>query len=195
MWRTRQTGMLKAVSGEPASYDVVKASLHDFLTIMERAVRERPFFFGSRPSRAEFAIFGMLSQLLQDLTSNRFMREQYPFTSRWVGIIEDMSDFEGDWDSVSDQPECSQNSIVYELLKLSGRYHLPMLLENQRASQNQEKFYSLNVAGESHTRRVLPRALPCLPELQRHYGALSDSAKAALNPVLEETGCLPYLIN
>jgi len=194
LWRTRQTGMLKAVSGEPASYDMVKASLHDFLAIMERAVRERPFFFGSRPSRAEFAIFGMLSQLMQDLGSNRFMREHYPLTSRWVDVIDDMSGFEGDWESLSDQPECLQNSIVFELLKLSGSYHLPMLLANQTASQNQEKFYSLKIAGESHKRRVLPRSLPCLPDLQQRYGTLSDSAKAALSPVLDDTGCLPFLI-
>ncbi len=193
MWRARQTGMLKAVSGKPASYDMVKTSLHEFLAIMERAIRKRPFFFGSRPSNAEFAIFGMLSQLLQDLSSNRLMREQYPFTSRWVDVIDDMSGFEGDWESLSDQPECFLNSPVYDLLKLSGRYHLPMLLANQRASQNQEKVYWLEVAGVPYERRVLPRCLPCLPALQKQYGALSDSAKAALNPVLEDTGCLQFL--
>lgn len=193
MWRKRQTSLLSAVSGKPASYDMVKASLHELLATMENAIRKRPFFFGSRPSSAEFAIFGMLSQLVQDLSANRFMRDQYPFTSRWVGVIDDISDFEGTWEPLCDQPERLMNSPVYELLKLSGRYHLPMLLANQRASQNQEKVYCFEVAGVPHERRVLPRFLPCLPALQQHYNALSDSTKATLNPALEDAGCLQFL--
>ena len=194
MWRARQVSLLPAVSGQPSSYAMVKESLHAFLEIMEKAVRKKPFFFGSRPSSAEFAIFGMLSQLLQDLGANRFMRDQYPFTSRWIGVMDDLSGFDGNWETVSNTDNIRDGSPVYEILKLSGIYHLPMLKANQTAMDNNEKYYSLDVAGIQHERRVLARFQPCLPALQERYRGLSAAAKAELQTPLKETGCLPFLV-
>lgn len=193
VWRERQTGLLPAVSGWPQSYDMLKSSLHQFLDVMERHVSKRPFFFGSRPSRAEFAIYGMLSQLLQDLTANQLMRQQYPLTSRWISMVDELSGFEGEWQTLSESPAAIQQSSVYELLKLSAKYHLPMLQANQSAFDKKQKKYVIEVDGAEHQRRALPRFLPCLPALQEHYQALPDSAKQSLQSVLRESGCLPYL--
>ncbi len=193
MWRDRQTGLLPAVSGWPESYDMLKSSLREFLDVMERQVSNRPFFFGSRPSRAEFAIYGMLSQLLQDLTANQLMRQHYPLTSRWISVVDELSGFEGEWQKLSESPEAIKQSTVYECLKLSAKYHLPMLQANQAAFDSEQKHYFIEVDGVRHKRRALPRFLPCLPALQAHYQALSDSAKQSLLSVLSESGCLPYL--
>lgn len=194
MWQSRQTKLLPSVSGMPESYEMSKTSLEELLNITEQAFRNRPFFFGSRPTSAEFALFGMFSQLLQDLTANQMMRKHYPFTSRWVGMMDDLSGFEGSWETVSGNTEALTASPIFELLKLSGRYHLPMLTANQAAMEKRQKTYTIEVSGIQYERKTLPRFLPCLPALQDHYNALSESAKKTLYTPLTETGCLPFLV-
>ncbi|NQX94408.1 MAG: glutathione S-transferase, partial [Erythrobacter sp.] len=98
-WAERQTKLVKLTCGSPENDTVLKDSLAEFLAIMEDAAKSGLFFFGSRPSRAEIAIFGILSQLVQDLTSSSLIRDMAPFTMRWVGIIDDLSGIDGDWET------------------------------------------------------------------------------------------------
>lgn len=192
-WAERQLGLLPAVSGYPEAYDLVDQSLHDFLAIMEGAVTSGLFLFGDRPSRAEFAIYGRLSQLLQDLTATEFMREKYMFTSRWVGVMEDLSGTQGDWQELSSDAEGLMSSPVAQILKLSGKYHLPMLRTNLDALNRGDDEYAFDIDGRSYARKVHERFAPCLPALQRRYAELSGEAKEVLRGVLEESKCLEYL--
>jgi glutathione S-transferase len=83
-WANRQIDLVQRVCGSPANDDILNESLHAFLRIMENKVTNGLFFFGSRPSRAEIAIYGILSQLIQDISATADMRENYTFTTRWV---------------------------------------------------------------------------------------------------------------
>ena len=94
-WANRQIQGKKLLCGSPDYDELLDNSLQAFLSIMEKAVSRRLFFFGSRPSRAEIAIYGILSQEIQDLSASSFMYEKYRFTTRWVSIIDDMSGVEG----------------------------------------------------------------------------------------------------
>lgn len=193
-WTQRQTGLVRAVTGLPETYDLVDESLHAFLSIMERAVKSGLFFFGSRPSRAEFAIYGRLSQLLQDLTPTEFMRERYMFVSRWIGMMEDLSGVAGDWQAVSPDAQTLMSSPIAEILRLSSKYHLPMLKANLDALNTGSDSYSFEIEGRTYHREVHPRFAPCLPALQQRYSALSAEAKRALHDLLDESECLEYLV-
>lgn len=64
------------------------------LAALEAHVVEHHCLFGTRPSLAEFGIFGQLSQLGTDPTAQTIMRADYPYTYRWLAHIDDMSGVE-----------------------------------------------------------------------------------------------------
>ena len=194
MWASRQLIGVEKICGSPANDYVLESSFHAFLSIMERAVTKGLFFFGSRPSRAEIAIYGILSQEIQDHTASVFMREKYNFTTRWVSIIDDLSGVEGEWESLSTNKEKLMSSPVAEILKLSGKYHLPLLAANAAALEKGEKRFSYDIEGRTFTRIAHDRHSFCLPALRKRYAALSGESKAALKAVLEQSGCLNYLV-
>ena len=192
-WAERQTKLVKLTCGSPENDMVLKDSLDDFLAIMEDAVKSGLFFFGSRPSRAEIAIFGILSQLVQDLTSSSLIRDTAPFTMRWVGMIDDLSGIDGDWEALSSDTDKLMSSPIRKILDQSAIYHLPLLLANDQALAKGEKRMAFDIDGHSFQRAASPRHLGCLPALRQRYAALSNASKAALDPVLSETGCIEYL--
>src|SRR5438046_7313284 len=55
------------------------------------------YLFGSRPSLADFAWFGQLSEMATDPTPMRIMRKLAPFTDHWVRRLDDASGIEGEW--------------------------------------------------------------------------------------------------
>jgi len=160
--------------------------------VIESAVSKQRFFFGSRPSRAEIGLFGILSQEIQDLTTSEFMRTDYNRIRRWLGLIDDMSGCEGEWQPLSTDADKLIASPVAEILKLSAKYHLPLLQANDEALAKGEKSLSFDIDGTPFNRIAHKRHAECLSALQQHYAALSQESKNALQQVLAETGCLPY---
>ena len=160
---------------------------------MENKVTDGLFFFGSRPSRAEIGIYGMLSQLIQDMSASADMRENYTFTTRWVSIIDDLSGLDGEWEALNTNPEKLMASPVAEILQMSGKYHLPLLHANAEALDKGEQHFSFDIDGTPFKREVHERHIPCLPALQKRYAGLSSESKAALQTVLEESACLNFL--
>ena len=194
LWAERQTSLVSKLCGSPDNDAVLDDSLQTFLGIMEKAITQGLFFFGSRPSRAEIAIYGILSQEIQDLTASVFMREKYTFTTRWVSIIDDLSGVEGEWQPLSTDPEKLMASPVADIMKLSGKYHLPLLKANETALANGEKTFSFDIDGTAFKRISHDRHSFCLPALRQRFAQLSDKSKASLNTLLESTGCLKYLM-
>ena len=192
-WASRQMKGLKLLCGSPDYDALLDDSLQAFLGIMEKAVSNRLFFFGSRPSRAEIAIYGILSQEIQDLSASSFMYERYRFTTRWVSMIDDLSGVEGEWEPLSTDTEKLLASPIAEILKLSGKYHLPLLLANEKALANGEDVFSFDIDGTEFTRNSHDRHATCLPALRKRYAQLSEESKDALKTVLEKSNCLMYL--
>ncbi|MBO6729088.1 MAG: glutathione S-transferase N-terminal domain-containing protein [Maricaulis sp.] len=192
-WAQRQTKLVKKTCGGPENHAVLERSLADFLGIMEDAVKQGLFFFGTRPSRAEIAIFGVLSQLVQDFTASAMLRNQAPFTMRWVGMIDDLSGIDGDWEPLHSDSAKLMSSPVRKILEQSAKYHLPLLLANDQALAAGDAEMAFDIDGHSYRRAALPRHSGCLPALVKRYAVLSNDSKAALDPVLSATGCLDFL--
>jgi len=59
------------------------------LAAFEPHVGMTSYLFGSRPSLADFAWFGQLSEMATDPTPMRIMRPKAPFTDHWVRRLDE----------------------------------------------------------------------------------------------------------
>ena len=184
-FRERQVGRMAIVGCTRENFPLIEASTKRVLAALEAQVTSDHWFFGSRPSMAEFSVFGQLSQLGVDPTAQAMMRAEYPYTYRWLMHVDDASGIEGEWDEVSP----AARAILAEV----GRVYAPFLLANARAAEAEEKTFRIEVDGLPYAQGVFKYQIKCLIDLRQRYAALSDSARATVEPMLAGAGCLELL--
>ncbi len=185
MFRERQVGRMALVGCTPENAPVIEESANRVMAILEDQVPAKPYFFGTRPSLAEFSWFGQLSQLAVDPTPNDLMRARFPFTWRWLLNIDDASGVEGEWGSA--------NPAVPALLKLAGEYYFPFLLANAEAVARGAETFSVDLPGGRYSQGTFKYQAKCLAELRAAYVRLDAAARDAVDPVLAAAGCLEAL--
>jgi hypothetical protein len=148
------------------------------------------YLFGSRPSLADFAWFGQLSQMATDPTPMRIMREHAPFTDHWVRRLDDASGVDGAW-----QPrERALSAMAESLLNIAGELYLPFLAANAEAFAKGLDRLEINVWGLPYALAPFKYQVKCLQQLREKFSALEGDSRAALRPILERTGCWEQLI-
>ena len=81
---------------------VIEESYKRFLAIMERHLANSPYILGQKPSSADFAIFGQLTQLIGfDPTSRNIALEISKRTVAWINSMEDLSGLKTENNEVS----------------------------------------------------------------------------------------------
>ena len=91
-FRARQVGRMAIVGCAAENFPLIEASTRAILSALETHVVDNHCLFGTRPSMAEFGMYGQLSQLGVDPTAQAMMRKDYPYSFRWLLHIDDMSD-------------------------------------------------------------------------------------------------------
>ena len=97
VFESRQIGRNAIVGCTPENMPLIMHVANTVLDALESTVVDQPFLFGTRPSLADFAIFGQISQFLADPAAQEPSRSRAPFTMRWVLLVDDLSGLEGDW--------------------------------------------------------------------------------------------------
>ncbi len=189
MFRDRQVGRMALVGCTQANAPLIETSTRRFLAALDAHVTETHFLFGSRPSIAEFSIYGQLSQLGVDPTACEMMRADFPYAFRWLAHIDDLSGLDGAWRT----PDAPRPALLTETLALIGAIYLPFLEANAAAAQAGKETFSFEALGFPYEQGVFKYQLKCLAELRAAYAALSPRAKADLKPLLEPAGCLAML--
>ena len=77
-FRARQVGRMAMVGCTAENFALIEASTRAVLAALEAHVVNRHCLFGTRPSLAEFSLFGQLSQLGTDPTAQAMMRADFP---------------------------------------------------------------------------------------------------------------------
>lgn len=185
-FRARQVGRMEIVGCTEANFPLIEASTRAVLTALEDHVVNRHCLFGTRPSLAEFSLFGQLSQLGVDPTPEAMMRADFPYTFRWLQHIDDMSGIDGVWDD-DDTPN---DAVIEALLRVAGDVYFPFLLGNAGALARGEETFTIHAMGNGYTQGTFKYQAKCLADLRARYAALSAAAKADLDPLLSTTGCL-----
>lgn len=188
-FRARQVGRMAMVGCTAENFPLIEASTRALLAALEAHVVDNHCLFGTRPSIAEFGMFGQLSQLGVDPTAQAMMRKDYPYSYRWLLHIDDMSGIEGEWDDAA----APFAPIITAWLTQVGEIYMPFLRANAAAIDAGQETFSITALGHPYTQGVFKYQLKCLADLRARYAALNAKARAQIDPLLAETGCLDTL--
>ena len=184
--RERQVSRMPLVGNTEITKPVIEESFIQVLDILERHFHKAKYLFGSRPSLAEFGLFGQLFQLSYDPTPLAIMRDKAPAVAAWITLLDDASgEEEGAWMS----PDEPLPSAVVELLQIAGDVYFPFLQANARAIAAGEDSFSLELMGKPFSQGVFKYQIKCLAWLKEEYASLSGDPKERVDAVLKETGC------
>lgn len=187
-FRARQVGRMGIVGCTRENFPLIEATTHAVLSALEAHVVNGHCLFGTRPSLAEFSIYGQLSQLGVDPTPQAMMRASYPYSYRWLLHIDDMSGVDGEWAAGAEIAP-----VVRALLKVAGDVYMPFLRANADALAAGQETFSFTAMGLPYEQGVFKYQVKCLGDLRARYAALEEAARAVIDPILAESGCLETL--
>ena len=183
--RQRQVERMPLVGCTRQNKPIIERSFHELLAILDSFAIRDEFIFGTRPSLADFGLFGQLKTLASDHTSMLIMRNTVPSVYDWVRRLEDSSGIEGEWHEFADM-----RPAVTELLKFSARYYLPFLEANANAHAEGADTLTVELAGRIFQQPTFKYQVKCYDRLRK---LLQNERVDALRGLLAETECLRYL--
>ena len=184
----RQIGRLWVVGSNDTTADLIDTSYRRFLKLMDNHLLVSPFLFGNKPSSADFAIFGQLTQLIGfDPTSRKIAYETSARVVAWVDIMADLSGHDIDnsnWTSLEDSP-----STLKEILKEFGRMYVPALLANAKAIIDENDTWETEIDGSVWKQKTFPYQAKCLKWIKEEFHELNKDDKLRVRTYLDGTGC------
>ena len=180
--RQRQVERMPLVGCTKQNKPIIESSFHELLAILDTFATRDEFIFGTRPSLADFGLFGQLKTLASDHTSMLIMRNTVPSVYDWVRRLEDSSGIEGEWHDFADM-----RPAVSELLKFSARYYLPFLKANANAHAEGADTMTVDLAGRIYEQPTFKYQVKCYDRLRK---LLQNALVDALRDLLAQTGCL-----
>jgi glutathione S-transferase len=190
-FRRRQISRMPILGATAENRPLLEESYYRILAAFEPHVGMTRYLFGSRPSLADFAWFGQLSEMATDPTPMRIMREKAPFTDHWTRRLDDASGVKGKW-----YPrEQALSGMAEALLRIAGELYLPFLVANAEAFAKGVGRLQINVWGLPYALSPFKYQVKCLQLIREKFAALEAQHRTALRPVLERTGCWEYLIS
>ena len=185
----RQTGRMEAVGAGPENAPVIEASLHRILDILGPNFAMERFLFGSRPSLADFGLYGQLKTLCTDPTPAALIRATAPRADFWLRRADDLSGVDGAW-----QDDAVPGTAVTGLLAMAGDTYLPYLRANTTALAEDRAEFTIDLPSGAFRQQTYRYQAKCLDALRTAFDTLTADDRVRANPVLEAAGCLEYLV-
>jgi Glutathione S-transferase, C-terminal domain len=185
----RQRRRMELVGCAPPNDALIEAHFEELLNALKSLGGADRYLFGTRPSLADFAIYGQLTQLVLDPSPQSRVREVAPIIENWVCRLDDASGVEGEWqDEVypATEPQLA-------LLRMIGRSYLPFLAANAAAIETGHPGIRMIIDGRPFSQPVFKYQVKCYREILRRWSTLGEHNQNELSPVLSETGCLSHL--
>lgn len=188
-FRDRQVGRMPILGAAAENFPLLEACYHEVIDAFEAHVAMDRFIFGSRPSAADFAWYGQLTQLAIDPTPMSVMRARGPKTDLWRRWLDDLSGLEGEWWDL----ETALEGAAGALLRQAGEVYLPFLSANADAYRAGEDVVSCNARGLPYRQGVFRFQVKCLDRLRHLFKTLDTETRSRLRPVLQQSGCWSHL--
>lgn len=184
----RQIERLYVVGSNDVTAETIESSYSRLVEILDQLIARKGFVLGARPSSADFAIFGQLTQLaVVEPTSATITSKTSQRVRAWVDLMEDLSGHnpgDDDWFTAEEASEA-----LSPLLAEIGRTYAPAMIANAKAVMAGEDTFDAEIDGRPWTQPTFKYQVKCLQWLRTDHGALSDNERGAVNGLLEGTGC------
>ena len=183
----RQIGRLGVVGSNAVTGPLIEESFARLVDILDALIMREGYVLGARPSSADFALFGQLTQLCQVEPTSYQVAQRRPRVRAWVDRLEDLSGLEvaaTDWLAPDDA-----GAALAPLLSEIGRVYVPCLRANAAAIAAGEATFETQIDGKLWKQDVFPYQAKCLMEIRAVYDALDASAQARVNDWLDGAGC------
>ena len=172
-FRDRQVGRMALVGCTQANAPLVESTADRAMALLDAHVSEERYLLGSRPSVADFAWLGQLSQLASDPTPAEHMRARFPTLYRWLMQLDDASGVEGTWRD----PAAPSSAAIRGLLELAAEVYFPFLEANAAAIAAGRDTFRFEALGMGYEQGTFKYQVRCLAELRAAYRALPADAR------------------
>ena len=184
----RQTGRLWVVGSNDTTADLIDSSYKRFLKLMDDHLSTSKFLFGEKPSSADFAIYGQLTQLIGfDPTSREIAYDTALRLVSWQDVMADLSGHDvenSDWTPLEESP-----ASLKEIMKEFGIMYVPALLANANAIMQGEETWEAEIDGSVWKQRAFPYQAKCLKWIKEEFDALNENDQSRVKTFLDGTGC------
>jgi glutathione S-transferase len=185
----RQISRRALVGSTEENRPIIEDSYVRLLRLLDAHLCDQDHLFGTRPGRAEFGLFGQLTQLTWwDPEAVAVAVRESSRTVVWVERLEDLSGLAVD----GDDGWCDRSAIpatTLALLEEAGRTYVPFMLGNHAAFEADDEMMTCTIDGATYSQARFGYQRKCLEWLRDHYRALTDGDRAAVDGILAGTGC------
>ncbi|MEM9667285.1 MAG: glutathione S-transferase family protein [Pseudomonadota bacterium] len=190
----RQYDRLYVVGSNDVTAQTIEESYARFIRILDGLIAIRGYVLGARPSSADFAIYGQLTQLgIIEPTSAKLMTDLSFRVRAWLDRMEDLSGLDPDEDDWFTPAEA--RTALKPLLGEIGRVYAPFLLGNAAAAAAGNDTVNTEIDSRAWTQPTFPYQAKCLMALRNVFNALPDDTRSDILETLSDTGCETLFVN
>lgn len=188
MFSKRQTERLYVVGSNDVTASTIESSYLRFIDLLDALLQGAGYVLGARPSSADFAIYGQLTQLaIVEPTSAALTSARSARVRAWLDRVEDLSGIEpedGDW-FTREKAEDRLKPLLREI----GRVYLPFLKANAAAVIAGKSEFETEIDGQVWKQPTFPYQAKCLKHLREEATALPAAVQGEVQQILSGTGC------
>ena len=188
----RQIDRLYVVGSNATTSEIIETAYARLVGILDRLIARKGFVLGERPSSADFALYGQLTQLaVVEPTSARITRKISPRIRAWIDLMDDLSGLPADTLDWFDRDEAK--GALSEILSEIGRTYGPAMLANDAAIKSGQDSFETQIDGRVWTQPVFKYQAKCLAVLRDTHAGLSADQRMVIKAILADTHCSALL--
>jgi len=184
--RARMVDRVWFVGSNEVTAPQIEAGFADMLGLLNDHLATRPYLFGGRPAYGDFGIWGQIYEMWTDPTAGGLIGGSAPHVLDWVHRMlwpKAEGAFEA-WPAL-------EPTLMPILQKHVGGRFMPWTCANEKALAAGQEEFSITLTDGVWTQKPQKYHARALSMLRAKYTVAAG--KAALDPVLEQAGCLAGL--
>lgn len=182
----RMRDRLSLVGIEKKNEKVLKPSFQRFFTLLNTHLEKHLFLFGGRPSSADFALAGQVTQLLMDPTPGDWLRGEAPFVTAWCEFM-DAPKAGGPFKPLAELEETLLPIFKDEVAVT----YMPWARANMDAAERNAERVSVKLDGKAYDQITQHYAARAYKSVLKAVMALKDAP--GLDGFLDSAGAKPHL--
>jgi glutathione S-transferase len=184
--RARMVDRVWFVGSNAATAPQIEAGFVRTVALLDAHLATRPYLFGNRPAYGDFGLWGQIYEMWTDPTAGALIGGGAPHVLDWVHRMlwpRPEGAFEA-WPSLAP-------TLMPILRQQVGAQFMPWTCANEKALAETREEFSVALGDKIWTQKPQKYHARSLAMLRAKYADAAD--KAALDPVLQEAGCLAGL--